>query len=313
MNRSHYKDTLFRNYFLEPERLLSICNVLLGTNSNNVDDIVINTLEDNVFSNIRNDLSCIFKNHFMLIVEHQSSINENMPVRMLLYAAELYKRYLSDFGSKFVYRDKLIKLPAPKLFILYNGREKYFESRIMDLADAFGEEGCDINLKVKLLNINDGYNGELLERSRYLKDYCIFVNRVKVNLQTGLKVNAAIRETISYCYKNDIMVDYLSKNEKELFSMMNFEFNLDDAKEVWQEEAREDGLRQGREDGFRQGREDGLRQGKEDGLKQGREEGMARMFETLADLVRDGILTLADAAKRANMTVSEFEIKTGLA
>ena len=79
--------------------------------------------------------------------------------------------------------------------------------------------------------------------------------------------------------------------------MLNFEFNIDDAKEVWQEEAREDGLKQGREDGFRRGRE----------------EGMARMFETLAGLVKDGIITLADAAKRANVTVSEFEAKTGLA
>ncbi|MBQ7528454.1 resolvase [bacterium] len=71
--------------------------------------------------------------------------------------------------------------------------------------------------------------------------------------------------------------------------MMNFEFNMDDAKEVWQEEAMEDGFRRGRE------------------------EGMARMFETLADLVKDGIITLADAANRANVTVSEFEAKTGLA
>ena len=30
--------------------------------------------------------------------------------------------------------------------------------------------------------------------------------------------------------------------------MINFEFNMDDAKEVWQEEAREDGLKQGREE-----------------------------------------------------------------
>ena len=123
------------------------------------------------------------------------------------------------------------------------------------------------------------------------------MNRVKANLKTGLKVNVAIRETINYCYENGVMVDYLSQNKKELFNMLNFEFNIDDAKEVWQEEAREDGLKQGREDGFRRGRE----------------EGMARMFETLAGLVKDGIITLADAAKRANVTVSEFEAKTGLA
>ena len=32
----------------------------------------------------------------------------------------------------------------------------------------------------------------------------------------------------------------------------------------------------------------------------------------LSSLVKDGILTSSDAAKRANMTVSEFEVKAGL-
>ena len=36
------------------------------------------------------------------------------------------------------------------------------------------------------------------------------------------------------------------------------------------------------------------------------------MLETLVGLVKDGILTVVDAAKRANMTVAEFEAKTGL-
>ena len=33
---------------------------------------------------------------------------------------------------------------------------------------------------------------------------------------------------------------------------------------------------------------------------------------TLVELVKDNILTLAEAAKRAHMTISEFESKTGL-
>ena len=46
-----------------------------------------------------------------------------------------------------------------------------------------------------------------------------------------------------------------------------------------------------------------------DAREEGREEGV---LKTLVDLVKDGILTLADAAKRANMSVSEFEVKSGL-
>ena len=44
-----------------------------------------------------------------------------------------------------------------------------------------------------------------------------------------------------------------------------------------------------------------------------RNEGIEEGFlKALIGLVKDGILTIADAAKRANMTVPEFEEKTGL-
>ena len=36
------------------------------------------------------------------------------------------------------------------------------------------------------------------------------------------------------------------------------------------------------------------------------------ILETLVGLVKDGLISFAEAAKRANMTVSEFEDKTGL-
>lgn len=36
------------------------------------------------------------------------------------------------------------------------------------------------------------------------------------------------------------------------------------------------------------------------------------IIKTLVGLVKDGILNVSDAAKRADMTVAEFEAKTGL-
>ena len=48
---------------------------------------------------------------------------------------------------------------------------------------------------------------------------------------------------------------------------------------------------------------------KEEGIEIGLERGI---LKTLAELVRDGILTITDAAKRAGITVSEFEAKTGM-
>ncbi len=54
-------------------------------------------------------------------------------------------------------------------------------------------------------------------------------------------------------------------------------------------------------------------EGRIEGIMEGREEGIEiGGLSMLIGLVKDGILTTVDAAKRANMTVAEFEEKTGL-
>ena len=75
------------------------------------------------------------------------------------------------------------------------------------------------------------------------------------------------------------MRDYLLVNYEEVFEMMSLKWNEKDAKKYWQKEAREEGLAQGRTQG---------------------------MLSTLSDLVKDGILTIAVAAKKAGMTEEAF-------
>ena len=69
---------------------------------------------------------------------------------------------------------------------------------------------------------------------------------------------------------------------------------------------REIAEKRGREQGREQGLKQGLKQGREQGLEQGLKRGS---LLTLADLVQDGIITLAQAAKKAKMTKKEFEAK----
>ena len=56
-------------------------------------------------------------------------------------------------------------------------------------------------------------------------------------------------------------------------------------------------------------REEGRAEGIAEGMAKGRAEGI---FDTLTDLVKKGILSISLAAQQANMSVSEFELKTGL-
>ncbi|MDR1950098.1 MAG: hypothetical protein LBQ38_11965 [Spirochaetaceae bacterium] len=66
--------------------------------------------------------------------------------------------------------------------------------------------------------------------------------------------------------------------------MLLAEWNIDDAKEVWQEEAWEDGWEKGIEKGMERGIEKGMERGMEKGIEKGREEGQKNILE----LVRQG-------------------------
>ena len=59
------------------------------------DDIVIITLENLFTIDLYNDMCMLARERCIVLTEHQSSINENMPTRLLLYIAEEYKRLFS--------------------------------------------------------------------------------------------------------------------------------------------------------------------------------------------------------------------------
>ena len=76
-----------------------------------------------------------------------------------------------------------------------------------------------------------------------------------------------------------------------------------------------DGVAKGIEQGIAQGIEQGKKEGIAQGIEQGKKEGIAQgeelgKLKTLAGLVKDGLLSLAEAAKRAETTPTDFEIKT---
>ena len=56
--------------------------------------------------------------------------------------------------------------------------------------------------------------------------------------------------------------------------------------------------------GVEKGRREGIEKGRLEGIREGKLEGAVT---TLASLVKDGILSIEDAAKRANMSVEVFK------
>ena len=102
---------------------------------------------------------------------------------------------------------------------------------------------------MKVYNINYEENKRLRRQCHVLRDYSIFVSRVRENLQQKQSLAQAIHEAIDYCRTHDIMKDFLSEKVKEVYDMVNIEWNMDTAKEVWLEEGKAEGKAEGKTEG----------------------------------------------------------------
>jgi hypothetical protein len=198
------------------------------------------------------DISFEIGGKLVVLIEHQSTINENMPLRLLLYICEIYKRLVPQ---KMLYREKLQPIPSPEFYVIYNGKEKYGDRIVLRLSDAFflAQKTPCLELEVPVININKGHNEKLLQRSVALSDYSMFVSLVNEFESNLGSFDAAVDDAIKYCRECGIMGAYL-ENSKEVRRLLITEWNDDEYREVMREEGREEGLLEGRE----KGREEGL-------------------------------------------------------
>lgn len=235
-----YRDSVFRSYFNDPARLLSLCNAVLNTKYDNPDELNINTLEGIFFDKQKNDISCTIDNHFLVLIEHQSTVNENMPFRCLSYVSELLNNLVKDKNK--LYYKGLIEFPKPKFFVFYNGDKHEPLQRKMRLSDAFGGDSDSLELIVTACNINYGLPQPLLKTCRYLSDYSTLVGKVKEGIRLGLSQRDAISRAVHFCLDNGIMGNYLVEHSEEVFNMLALEWNMDDALQARFEEGRDEGI-----------------------------------------------------------------------
>lgn len=249
-NRSH-KDTLFRMIFKEPRELLSLYNALNGTAYTDPNDLEIVTLENAIYMNVKNDLACVIDCHLNLY-EHQSTVNPNMPLRDLVYVAKEYEKLFTDST---LYSVKQVKIPTPSFIVFYNGTASQPERLERKLSDAFEVpvEHPALELKVIQININAGFNKELLDKCKTLQEYTLYVERVRKYAKTK-PLTEAVEQAVQECIKENILAKFLRKYRAEAISMSIFEY--DEEREMAL--IRQSILEVGYEEGIEQGLEKGI-------------------------------------------------------
>ncbi len=237
-----YKDSVFVDLFYSDEtatdNLLSLYNALHDANIQDTSMIRKIKVDDVLYKNFRNDISFEVDGKVIVFGEHQSTVNPNMPLRCLMYAGRAYEQ-LTDDNVK--YKTTLVKIPTPEFYVFYNGvRNAPLEQELL-LSDAFldstGKE--TLELKVKVLNINSNKTHKILDKCPVLKEYSIFVGKVREYQKKGSKT--AIKDAINDCIENGILVEYLKRKGSEVRNMLTMEYSYEKDMQVKQEEARQEG------------------------------------------------------------------------
>ena len=281
-----YKDTVFRMLFSEKENLLSLYNAVTGNAYQNADDLKIVTLENAIYMGMKNDLAFMLETNIYLY-EHQSTLNPNIPLRDLIYIGIEYQQYVDD---KSLYSSRLQKIPAPKFMVFYNGTDAVDDRVELRLSNAYehlaGE--LDLELKVLMLNVNEGHNKELMEQCQTLKEYAIYVARVR-KYTSEMNLNDAVARAIDECIKEGILVEFLRKNRSEvkMVSILEYDKEWEEKKlrKAEYEAGRSEGIEIGKSEGIEIGKTEGIEIGKSKGIEIGRDKAMA---EFVCNMIKYG-------------------------
>jgi hypothetical protein len=255
---NRHKDSVFSWLFSDPDTLRELYNAIGSVPAAPALPITINTLEGVLFMERINDISFEIGDKMVVLLEHQSTINPNITLRLLMYIARIYEKII---GGKNIYSGKKLYLPWPEFYVLYNGTAPYADKATLKLSDSY-EDLADLGLTkdrlpqleltTTIYNINQGHNEAIVRRCERLNHYSAFIAKVR-EYGKGHDKEEAMKMAVRYCIEHDILKEFLEANASEVMNMLMTEWNWDDAKEVWQAEAREEGLEKGLEKGLEEG------------------------------------------------------------
>ena len=248
-----YKSRIFAMLFSDRNELLKLYNAINGTSYDDQDLLQVNTLENAIYMSMQNDVSFIIEMRLNLY-EHQSTYSPNLPVRYLLYVADVYSDYTKDMN---LYGTKAVKLPTPRFVIFYNGQAEQPDRKELRLSELFSIPDADPSLELKavMLNINKGHNRKLMETCRTLQDYAEYTFRVR-EYAAEMPLDLAVEQAITECISEGILADFLRKNRAEAKKVSIYEYD----EERHMRQTREEGMEEGYANGFSQGIEQGITQ-----------------------------------------------------
>jgi hypothetical protein len=251
MIQHNHKDRLFRMIFGREENkrwTLSLYNAINGSSYTDPEMIELNTIDDVIYMGMKNDVSFLIADT-MNLYEQQSTFNPNMPLRFSIYFGKLLTKYVLD-ASLNIYSGRIQPVPVPRFICFYNGTKDMPERQELKFSDAFmnAEAQSDIEVRVLMLNINQGKNPELLAACKALNDYSWFVDRIRLNKKT-MGISAAVDSAVRMLDEGSEIKPFLVKHMEEVTTMCLTEYDEEATLKMIGEENYQEGIETGRKEG----------------------------------------------------------------
>jgi hypothetical protein len=129
---------------------------------------------------------------------------------------------------------------AAEFIVLYNGIEPYPDEDTLKLSDAFEDASAlgipegrapELELTVKVYNINRGHNEPIVRRCEKLGGYSAFIARVReieAEIAGGRRPRQltedekkeAMKKAIAWCIANNILRSFLETHGSEVVNML---------------------------------------------------------------------------------------------
>ena len=241
-----FKNNVFTMLFHDPDLLRELYCALEGITLPPDAPVSINTLENVLFFDFNNDISFEIAGKLIVLIEHQSSINPNMALRLLFYISRVLEKKIN---SKTLYSKKPVSIPWPEFFVLYNGKEPFPDKAVLKLSELFvnpkniglpEKTNPLLELEIKVLNINEGRNEEIITRCKKLAEYSAFIARIHAFWKELGSLEDGIKEAIKHCSRHGILREYLEIHGSEVLNMILNEWNTEDAIAFARKEEREE-------------------------------------------------------------------------
>jgi len=279
--------SFFSSFFSNPENFVDLYKFC---SNKDLDPATIEYLKLDsplLTRHMANDVAFITADdRLIILVEHSSSNNPNMPQRFLLYYAEYIRIWLSKNDIE-LSGTKKVKIPTPEFYVAYTGLKKFNEKNLTFEPNEYIKIKADfLDMKYEKLQ-NKDVNNAVAGYTFFIETYYNEIFKGKSREEAFI---TAQKETKKRGYLSDII-------DKEEF-MLAYKPIIDIEADMMQ-----GGLEAGIEIGMGRGMGIGMEKGMEKGIGIGRKEGIGiGAIRMLFELTKPNLDDLKNVARKYNLS-----------